>query len=140
MLLLPDGDDFLEAIDALESGFEGGTPVRRGDDDGNAGLADQHPSQAMHHGDALHLMRGGDFAADLRHHLQRHGLVALVIQKAGGASLGVVADGAFEGDHGALGAGEEARDYGSRIDGVPGQGEIVAGFPDVRGRRYCARR
>ncbi len=67
MLLLPDGDGFLQPVDALEGCFEGGAAVRRGDDDGYAGFADQEAPQAMHHGDALHLVRVGDFAADSGH-------------------------------------------------------------------------
>ena len=105
--------------------------MRRGDDHGHAGFADQQAAQAMDDGDALNLVRGGNFAADFGHQLERHGLVAFVIQAAGGAPLGVVADRAFEGHHRAFGAGYAGRAVdGARVDGTAGQGEVVAGRSD----------
>src|SRR6516225_9289797 len=46
---------------------------------------------------------------DPREHLERHGLVALVIEAEGGAPPGVVADDAFEDDNRAVASGLHAR-------------------------------
>ena len=42
----------------------------------------------------------------------------------------MIARRALEGHHRALGAGEQARDRGSRVDGVADQSEVVSGFFD----------
>src|SRR5215468_1963341 len=47
MLFLPDRDDFLEAVDALQRGIERCTAVWSGDDHRHAGLADQHAPQPV---------------------------------------------------------------------------------------------
>src|ERR1039458_1733683 len=60
VFLLPDGHRFLEPVDALERRLERGAPVRLGDDHRHAGLADQQAPQAMHHGDPLDSIPGGD--------------------------------------------------------------------------------
>src|SRR5436190_7852023 len=76
VFLFPDGDDFLQAVDAFEGSVESGTAMGRGHDDRDAGFADQQTAEAVDHRDLADVMAGGDFASDLCHHLQRHGFVA----------------------------------------------------------------
>src|SRR5262245_51035697 len=61
VFLFPDGYQFLDAVDAFERGFERRPAMRRGDDDGNAGFADEDAAEAMNHGDAFDGVRLGDF-------------------------------------------------------------------------------
>jgi len=67
------------------------------------------------------------FAADFGESLDRHGLVALVIQIKGSPAFGVVTNRAFERNHGAVFARYEALDDGARIDRLAGKREEVAG-------------
>src|ERR1035441_7324588 len=132
VLLLPDGDYLLEAVDTFQRGLERGPPVWRRNDHRHAGLTDQQSSQALHHGDPLQVVGGGDFAADPGHGLERHGFVTFVIQALRGPALGMVAHRALERHHGALGAGEQTRDHGPGVDGAADQGEVVPGFRDFQ--------
>ena len=86
----------------------------------------------MHHGDAGHRVSGGHLPPDPAHDFERHRLITFVIEAACGAAVGVVADGAFEGDHGALRAGEDAGDRAPGIQRLAGEGEIVAVFGDFQ--------
>src|SRR5262249_16193152 len=101
VLLFPDRDQALDAVDALERRLECGPAMGGRDDDRNARLADEHAAQTVHHGEAIDRVDGGDFAADLRDRLDGHRLVTFVIEKPGTAPLCIVADNAFERDHGA---------------------------------------
>ena len=63
----------------------------------------------------------------------RHRLVTLVIQEVRLAALGVVADHAFEGDHRAVLAAQQAIGNLARHDGMPRQREEVSVFGNLRG-------
>src|SRR5262245_36609699 len=88
VLLLPDGDQPLEAVDSFKSGGEGCFAVSRRHHDYDTRLADFKPAEAVHHGDAADLKRTGDVAPDLRHHLDRHRLIAFVIEEQRRAAFG----------------------------------------------------
>ena len=105
--------------------------MRGGDHYRHAGFAHQQTAQAVHHGDAADLARGGDFAPNPRHGPERHGFVALVFQEARAAALGVVADGAFKRYDRALRAGDQARGKGAGVDRATGQREVVAPFANL---------
>src|SRR2546423_12206428 len=87
MLFLPNRDQALQPVDALERGGERWLPMRRRDHDGDTGFTDLQPAQAMDHRDAPGLEGAGDLTADLRHHLDRHRLIAFVLQKLGWTAL-----------------------------------------------------
>ena len=69
----------------------------------------------------------GDLAADFGQRLDRHRLVAFVIQVERAAALAVVADHAFERDHRAVFALRQARDDRARIDRLARQREEMPG-------------
>src|SRR5436190_6094101 len=79
MLLLPDRDEPLQAIDAFKGRKKRRFPVRRGDDDRDARFTDLEASQAMRHTDAADLEFAGDLAPDVGHHFDRHRLVTFVV-------------------------------------------------------------
>src|SRR5690242_1374810 len=111
VLLLPDGNQFLEPVDSVERGFESRPSVRGGDNDRNTGLTDQHAAEPVHHGDARDGVRPGDLASDFGHHLESHRFVALVIEVQGRPALGIVADHAFKRHHGAVAARQDVGDH-----------------------------
>ena len=100
--------------------------MRRRDHHGHAGLADLDAAQPVHHGDAADRVRGGDLAADLRHHLDGHRLVALVFEIARGPALGVVARHALEVDEGPVLAAQQAPRERGAIHRIARQGEEIA--------------
>src|SRR6058998_2587773 len=75
VLLLPDGNDLLEAVDRVVTRVERGSTVPGGDDDGDAGLTDFEPPQAMDHADAVDRKLRLQLPPDLLHFSHRHGLV-----------------------------------------------------------------
>src|SRR5215813_9282195 len=89
ILFFPDRNERLQTIDAFERRIKRGPAVGRGDNHCNARLADQQPPQAMDHGDALDRVRARDLHSDFGHHVERHWLVAFVIQAARPAAFGV---------------------------------------------------
>jgi hypothetical protein len=131
MFLLPDRNEFLQAIDAFEGGVERRPAMGRGDDDCDAGLADQHAPETVDHRDVGDLVLRGDLAADSGQHLERHGFVALVVEAEGRAAPGVVADDALEDYDRSVAPGLHARGEGANVDSVPGQGKVVAALDDV---------
>ena len=68
-----------------------------------------------------------DLAADLRHHLDRHGLVAFVFEIPRGPALGVVARDAFEVDHRAVLAALQAMNQRQAVDGIARDREEMPG-------------
>src|SRR6476659_2154347 len=62
MLFLPDRNNTLEAIDPLQCGIECSFAMRRAHDDGNAGLTDEQPAQAVDHRDTIDCKAAGDIA------------------------------------------------------------------------------
>ena len=67
-----------------------------------------------------------DVGADLRHHLERHGLVALVFQIPRRPALGVVARHAFEVDERAVLAAQKLARERRAVDGIAGQREEIS--------------
>src|SRR5437899_187806 len=81
MLLFPDRYQALQAIDAFERRGERRFPMRRGDDDGHARLADLQASQAVRHANPADLEFTGDLASNISHHFDCHRLIAFVVEE-----------------------------------------------------------
>jgi len=103
-----------------------------GDDDGDAGFADQQTAQAMNHGNAANFILCSYFHRNLKHHLEGHRLVTVVIQIARGTSFGIITGRALEGDDRTLGTSKQARYDGACVDGVPGEGDEMPVPEDFR--------
>ncbi len=71
-------------------------------------------------------MGAGDLAADLRHHLYRHRLVAFVIQELGSAAFGVVANHAFEIHERTIFAAQQFFAEAGGVDRLASQREKIA--------------
>src|SRR6266853_813407 len=116
LLFLPDWNQALQPVDAFQRGGERRFPMRRGDYDRDAGFTDFQPTQTMDHRDAADLERAGDLAADLRHHLDRHRLIAFVFQEPGWTPLGIVPYYSFKHDDRAVLAAQQSIGHRARID------------------------
>jgi hypothetical protein len=138
MFLLPDGNQFLQPVDAFETRIECRAPVRGRHDHHHAGFSHQHTAQPMHHGHRGDFVSGCNLASDLGHQLERHRFVTLVIEAKGRTALGVVADDTFKRDHGALSACLQTRDHGAGIDGFASEREIAAALRNLHGLDRCA--
>src|SRR5574340_716246 len=125
---LPYRDAALQLIDGFQRGGEGCPAIRRGDHDGHAGFADQHPSEAVDHAHVPDVEASGELAPDLRHDLQRHRFVAFVIQAARAPAAGVVARHAFEGDYRAVPSAQYVRRQFAGVNGLAREREEVAVF------------
>ncbi len=80
----------LQAIDALRARPQRqACDTRRRHHHCDAGFAGFNAAQPMHHRDTPDGEAGRDFVADLGHHLHRHRLIALIVQKTGRPALGV---------------------------------------------------
>jgi len=78
-------------------------------------------------------MRPRDLAADLGHHLHRHGFIALVVQVQHGAPVGMVAHHAFEGgERPVRGPLHPAGEF-ARVDRLPRQREDASLRLDAMG-------
>ena len=95
-------------------------------DHGDTGFSYFHAAQAMDERDAGDGMGGGDFVADLRHQLNGHGFIALVIEEAGGTAFGIVADDSFEVDEGAVVGLEQLAGEGGDVERLAGEAVEVA--------------
>src|SRR6516162_951885 len=107
----------------------------RGYDHGHARFAHQHASQAVNHRDSFNRKRPRDLAPDLGHHLEGHRLVTFVIEAESRASFSVVANRAFERYDRPFSPRLQARRYASRIDGMPGEAEIMSPSRRLHHRR-----
>src|SRR5579872_3869505 len=108
---LPDGHRLLEGVDEPAAGVEGRCAVRREDGDQDARFANFQMAEAMDERDIADGEPLADFGRQLLHLAQRHGLVGLVFEIAGGASVAVIAHDAVEdGDGSILGALERGND------------------------------
>src|SRR5574340_1803320 len=125
---LPYRDAALQLIDGFQRGGEGCLAMRRGDHDGHAGFADQHPSEAVDHAHVPDVEASGELAPYLRHDLQRHRFVAFVIQAARAPAAGVVARHAFEGDYRAVPSAQYVRRQFAGVNGLAREREEVAVF------------
>src|SRR5580704_6272607 len=92
VLLLPDRNQPLQAVDPFKRRIECRTPVRSRGDDHHARFADLHCAQAVHHGDAADGEFTGNQPADFRHFADRHSFVAFIIQTKSLATSGIVTD------------------------------------------------
>src|SRR5260370_11897506 len=90
MLLLPDRNQALQAIDTLQGGGEGRFTVGGGDDNGHAGFTDLEASQTMDHRDAANLEGASDVVSEFGHHLHCHRLITFIVKETGRAAFGVV--------------------------------------------------
>src|SRR5437016_6518324 len=119
MLFLPDWNQALQPVDAFQRGGERRFPMRRGDNDGDAGFTDFQPTQAMDHRDAADFERAGDLAADLSHHFDGHPLIAFVFQEPGWTALGIIPHNSLKHDDRAVFATQEPFGNFARIDWLP---------------------
>ncbi len=133
MLFLPDGDEFLEPVDAFERGFEG----RAGD--GARSQSQRRWFRRPAYGPAGAPWRRGrlrgsrDLRADLRHHLERHGFVTFVIQIERGPPLVLLRTVPSKVTTAPSAPVRMRAMTRVDVDGVPGKSEVMAGVDDFAG-------
>src|SRR3990172_8792775 len=100
-LLLPDGDDLLEAVDEVVTGLERLLAVRRGDGDEKRRLPDLQAARAVLHRDVGDRPAGHSLLRDIAHHACRHLRVGVVLQVEDAAAPAVVPHDAHKHGYGA---------------------------------------
>src|SRR6185312_2039230 len=100
--LFPDRDLSLQPVDSFQCRLKRWFAVRGRDNHGNARFSDFQPPEAVDQGNSPDRPLGRDLAPDSRQSVERHRLIALVLQIACWPALRVVSDNAFEYDHGAI--------------------------------------
>ena len=100
--------------------------MRCGYDHRDAGLADLHGAQPVHHGDASDGMGARDIAPDLGQHLHGHRLITFVIQEFRRAALGVVSNDALEIHNGAIFAAQKLPGNFRGVDRLASEREKIA--------------
>ena len=90
--------------------------MRSADGDENAGLTDIKMTEAVEDGDAVYGVLIVDLRADFAHFGERHGLVGLVFEVTGPATMRFVANESIERDEGAVPIRTDVPDGSVRVD------------------------
>jgi len=128
LLLLPDGNGFLEGIDDPAAGVEGGAAMGGGDRDEDAGFADGEAAEAMDDGDVAGREVLDGLGAEEVHLLQGHLLVGFVVEVQGWAATGVVANDAVENTDSSVRSRFNRPLDGRRVDGLTDESDHRSGW------------